>query len=61
MRFVAGGDIDWGIWSIAPAVLIRNRLDLHACACGVRPRKSIETFNAVDDLKIPPQMSIVPI
>jgi hypothetical protein len=58
---VAGGDIDWGIWSIAPAVLIRNRLDLHTSGCGVRPRKSMETFNEVNDLKMPPGTSIVPI
>jgi hypothetical protein len=58
---VAGDDIGWCVWSIAPAVLIRKRLDLHIRACGVPPREAMETFNAVNDLKMLPGMSIVPI
>jgi len=61
MRPVVGCDIGWGIWSIAAAVLIRNRLVLHIRACGVPPREAVETFNEVNDLKMPPGMSIVPI
>jgi hypothetical protein len=58
---VAVADIGWGVWSIAAAVLIRNRCDLYIRACGVRPRKSMETFNDVNDLKMSPGVSIVPI
>jgi hypothetical protein len=41
------------------ASAIRNRPDLHIRACGVPPRKAVETFWPVDGLKMPPGMSIV--
>jgi hypothetical protein len=56
---VAGDDLGCGIWSIAAAVLIRNRLVLHIRACGVPPREVTETFSDVNDLKMLPGMSIV--
>jgi hypothetical protein len=34
---------------------------LHTRACGVQPRKSLETFNEVNGLKMPARMPIVPI
>jgi hypothetical protein len=37
-----------------------GRTDLHIRACGVPPRKPVETFKQVNDLKLPARMPIVP-
>jgi hypothetical protein len=41
------------------ASAIRIHPDLHIRACGVPPRKSVETLRAEADLKMPPGTSIV--